>query len=452
MGPLDRVLGFEEADELTGNGVIDFGNAEVEPEEAMMEAVEAFEEVTTVATDLEVLTNGFEAIEHSIAIDAELIAKGKMTPETAVVGFESFKANLKMLGVDPESVAVAGFEEDGGKGEKEGWLGKIWGAIKTGLKKLWEAVVRFVEKVSDFIASLFGKRARSADSLKKLLEKVKEAGKDLPKDAKFSEGDAKTLANNLAVIETVCKTVDVKGIECFLKEAEDIFATTVDGYEILSKTITDNKDEKKIKASLLGTISSLKSGKIEGVAGEVVKNKIKLDNKYVYGTVSEIRPNLIKVVVLSADKKRIDEIETELNKDDANLTKVINDLRKAIAYNVVEVRPDKKQVEALAKKIQPVDVKEAEQIVTALEKASKPISKTVKDIKKVVKETDKQIKDLIKIAEKDDLYKTYLVFLNKVIIPMSRAVATGAINTAAELTKSRIAMLVTYSVKLYTKS
>lgn len=430
--------------------------SDIDTDAALLEASAAYESVIEYSFNLSLLQNAYEAIEESLELDAELIAKDKFTPEVAQVGYEAFAANLKILGVEPEAIGVAGFEsaEDAGEAKK-GFLAKAWEAIKTAAKKLWEAVVKFVEKIVDFIMGLFGKRGRTADQLKDLLNKLKEAGKtELPKDAKFEEKTQELLAKNI-------------GIYCVLAGNKCDAASLVNTVGSLSKFVEDAlKKFKEAKADFTSLIKDF--GEAENSVKEILKivestNKSDLPKElepfvkfhlaegevqkmtvltYVAGNACKVATAVINEKVLEEAKK----LESEGKHQEA-----LNKLADVASIKTMEVEITPELAKKLVGNIKPIRFEEAEKIAEAIDKASKGIDKEVQNVKKDVKDIQKTLDKAIKEADKKEAGKVVVKFISKYIIALLREIASGAVRTSATIIKNRAAMLVVESSKLWVK-
>jgi len=459
------------------------GYENVDTDAALLEAAAAYESVIELSYDLQILENAYEAIEESLELDAELIAKDKYTPEVAQIGYEAFAANLKILGVDPSVLGVAGFESaDDSKKAKEGFLAKAWEGIKAAAKKVWEAILKFIRKITDFVMGLFGKRASNGEKLKQLLEKLEKEGKTvLPKDAKFDEKTAKTLASHVFMVCEVGGSADAKGVIKFLDTQREVLAkaeatvtgmgkSLVEDLKVVTK-LDDVKSAVELKKYILNSYKLLANNavalpkELESYVKEIAVKQYNGKDVVIQNVLLTTDNAKFSGLVLLEDQKVIeDEISKTLGsvQGPEDISKVNEEVKKVFekikTFNV-EINfaneYGKKLIEKCEKAIKPISFDEAKQIADKLVATAKERSDKLKTINKQVEELKKNLDKALSDLTKDTsvIKATVIKFiLSRFINGIAKDIATGAARGTADLAKSKVAMIVVESSKLWTKA
>jgi len=439
------ISGFEEAVEDTKP----FGNPEIDVDAVSLDIMEATEELVETSIMTEVAIAAVENIEASAELDAEAIAKGKFDAVAAQESYHVLESNLKVLGIEPSKLLTPGFEADGENvpEEKKNVAAKLWEGIKNAAIKVWEAVVKFVKKVVDFIAGLFGKREADGQKLLDMLEKLEKEGKTiLPKDAKFDDKTVQQLAENNWVVELIGGSLDAKGIEKYLKSLEGWFSGVTVSYAKALKQIenTVKEDPKNIDElkKVLKEIDAIAETGLNSIkpAYELATNFVKeryakdMKDSEVTVVVTEIRANKIRGNIIFAKKG---EFKTPLEK----LT--------SISVKSFTIDENKAAIENAKKHLKPLTFDEAKAVAEELKNAGETVGRVLEKFQKEAKRFKETVAKELKNKKEASIITRLVVklFVNKV----AKDAVTAVASSGADLVKSRIAMIVRESAKLYVK-
>ena len=442
--------GFEEAEQE-----IDLSTAK-DPVDVAMDLADVSAELVDSQKDLSTLSAAYEAIDYSIQLDKELLAKGLDSKEVAIVGFESFKTNLMFLGVDPDSVtgpsagfeSVAGFEED-----KQGMLKKIWGAIANAAKAAWEALVKFVSKIIDFVKGVFGSKKAVGDKLEAMVKAFEE--KEIEVDwskVKFEDKDAEEVAKSLFTVALVNgNKIDKKGIEDFVKTCSSLVSTPKIEFTKIANNITDPKVFAQTIQDYVNNFKKLatiddtakKIAGIEDWKKEVLKDEKEAD-VYLNAVTSEYSFNKVTITVTYANKKVLDAVKIPEAKEDFSKEETVKELVTAVkkVLNAVKIGTysatiDEKKIKDVAKNVAVLTDSDIKEIAKKLED-TKAVVKVADATNKETKDKQKLVEDLIKGLSKDtDEFKEVVgKFLNKLYTGVEVKVITGKTKSIMNLVGS----------------
>ena len=384
-------------------------------------------------------------------------------------GYELLKINLKALG--------AGYESLDRIAET---IKKASEAFITAIKKLWDNLIRFINKVIEFVVGLFKKNEAGPEKVKELLEKLKNENKTiLANNADFSEDVKKDLAKKLFAVYAMYEHIDGTACSNFVSDQADfLHMDVINHFRIKdvssqAKTIIEAISTSQIVFKPIEIADILfKAVMSQTTLPDVAKKAIK---KY-YGKepsrgtafFTRLNADRMDVYIFECNEQGIKEVLRKLKEYDENLNDVfmsnsiltIRPLTQALtafANNVkiytvtIDAVSLKDEVDKAAKTVKPVDYNEAVNINNKYLNLSKEVAKLKKEteeVKKLVFEKTIISKFNFRKGLFED-YRNYYRVLEKIVFTPARKILAGKAQVLAETAKPKINQLILESIKLY---
>ena len=245
-------------------GTDDLGNqldSTTLPETAMAEADEHLDDVEDATADVEELNDTSESLESFLAAAQQARKTGGWTQGEAGAIQLGLDAALKRIGVSGEAM-MPSLESFGRS--RESSTASVENAITDGLKKIWEAIKRTINKVVVFIRKWYLKILDGASRLKKRAEAIRKKAENTTGSAKENKVRSGVLSklhdsskgitlNEVSdSIKAVTAIVDELGSNKNHSGYKDFLTKTIDDIETI-KAYADKPDdlestETKVKA------------------------------------------------------------------------------------------------------------------------------------------------------------------------------------------------------------
>ena len=231
-------------------GTDDLGNqldSTTLPETAMAEADEHLDDVENATADVEELNDTSESLESFLSAAQQARKTGGWTQGEAFAIQLGLDAALKRIGVSGEAMMPS--LESFGRSRESSTV-SVENAITDGLKKIWEAIKRTINKVVAFIRKWYLKILDGASRLKKRAEAIRKKAENTQGSAK----ENKVRSGVLSKLHDSSKGITIKEVQGSI----EAFAEIVEGIGSVKNT-SGYKDSLVTQVDVIEAVTEFKA-------------------------------------------------------------------------------------------------------------------------------------------------------------------------------------------------